>query len=62
MADDRTGLDQGTRDALTHELFAGLQALEPDKFHCFCGGDADLIDAVQDVRGRLADREPGDDR
>lgn len=46
------------RDALTAELFAHWQATEPDKGHCFTGGDRELIEAVEHIRDEQ-DRERG---
>ena len=55
-------LTDAQRDALTSELFAHWHQAEPDRFHCFCGTDADLVDAVnqarqREVRERSRDRE-----
>lgn len=48
------------REAVTEELFARWQAAEPDRFHCFCGSHADLVDAVNHSRERAAhDRDRG---
>ena len=47
-------LSAAQRDALTEELFAHWRAAEPDRFHCFCGSDADLVDAVNHSRERAA--------
>ena len=51
----RIELDGDTRSALTDELFARHQALNPDGpgLGCFCGDDQDLVDAVMDARARM---------
>ena len=47
-------LSDAQRDALSNELFAHWQAAEPDKHHCFCGSDRDLVEAIAEIR---AERE-----
>ncbi|HEY2223761.1 hypothetical protein [Actinomycetospora sp.] len=51
-------LSDQQRDALTKELFARQQVAEPGSHFCFCGGDRDLIDAVERYRDEQ-DRERG---
>ena len=51
-------LSDEQRTALTDELFARHRAAEPDKHLCFCGGDRELIDAVERLREEQ-DRERG---
>ena len=47
-------LSDEQRNALIDELFAHHQALNPDQqgFDCFCGGDEDLVAAVQSARAQ----------
>ena len=55
-------LGDAQRDGLIKELFAHYQATEPDKHHCFCGSDQDLVDAITQARAereRAADDEIG---
>lgn len=54
-------LTDAQRDVLTSELFAHWHQAEPDRFHCFCGTDADLVDAVNQARQRQV-RERDRDR
>ena len=51
-------LSDAQRDALSKEYFAYWTAREPDKFHCFCGSDQDLVKAITEIR---AERERADD-
>lgn len=53
-------LTDAERDALTSELFALHREAEPEReqHFCFCGGDAELIEAVEQLRAeRERDRD-----
>ena len=55
-------LSREQRDAMTSELFAHWNAVSPGQSHCFCGGDSQLVDALQKVRAeREREREREDD-
>jgi hypothetical protein len=58
MTRGQVQLTDAQRVALTDELFARQHAAEPDKHFCFCGGDRELIAAVERLREEQ-DRERG---
>jgi hypothetical protein len=49
------------RYALSKEPFADWHAREPDRFHCFCGSDQDLIDAITEIRAQRERERANDD-
>ena len=62
--EQRAGLTDEQRNMLTDELFRLHEIVNPGYGLCFCGGDSDLVHAVEDMRIQVqrerAEDEMGD--